>query len=101
GAKLEGELEVGAILRRQRGDRDGDAWQVHPFARADLTAHEHRAPRTAVLDLLDPQMHVAVVDQNVVPRLEHLAEHGRPDGDLAVARSGSGSDTSRLAAGVP
>ena len=36
------------------------------------------------LDLLDPQADEAVVDQHVVARREHVADHRRRDGQLAV-----------------
>ncbi len=57
------------------------------------------APRSAALDRQDPELDVAVVDQHVVADLEHGAQHGRADRDLAVARcilSGDHDRVSRL-----
>ena len=83
-AEPEREREVVEILLRQRRDRDRDAGQVDALVRLDLAADDHAAARAAVLDLLDGEPHEAVVDQDVVPGPQHLADHGRRDGQLAV-----------------
>ena len=83
-AELERKLEVVHVLARDRGNRDRDAGQVHALVRGDDTAFDHRAARAAGLDAVDAQPHEPVVDQHVVARLEHLADHGRADRQLAV-----------------
>jgi len=51
-----------------------------------IAADHHAADRLALVDLLHPQPNEAVVDQDVVARTEHLADHRRRDGQLAVGR---------------
>ena len=53
----------------------------------DEPADDHRAGRAAALDLVDAQPHEPVVDQHLVPRLEHVPDHRRRDRQLAVGRS--------------
>ena len=78
-AELERQLEVIHVLARDGRDRNRDARQVDPFVRGDDATGEHRAARAALLDRLDPQPDEPVVDQHLVPRLEHLADHRRAD----------------------
>jgi hypothetical protein len=54
-----------------------------------ITAHVARPDSTG----LDVQAHEAVVDQHLVARLQHLADHRRADRQLAVqGRLGGGHD---------
>ncbi len=59
------------------------------------TAHVARPPST----LVDPQPDEPVVDQHVVPGLEHVADHRGRDRQLAVGRGLLGADPD-LVAGV-
>ena len=83
--ELQRELEVADVLRRQRRDRQRDAGKVHALVRADHAADDDGAARAAILDLLDAQADEPVVDQHVVPRRQHLADHRRRDRQVAVA----------------
>ena len=49
------------------------------------------------LDRLDPQLHVPVVDEHVVPDLEDGAEHGGADREVAVAGGVLAGDDDRVA----
>ena len=68
--------------------------------RGDSASDDDGADRARPLDAVDPQSHVPVVDQHVVPRLEYLADRGRADrqvdagGPVAV-----GADHDLVAAG--
>ena len=86
-AQLERELQVVHVLARDRGNRDRDAGQVDALVRGDDAALDHRAARATGLDAVDTQAHEPVVDQHVVARLQHLADHGRADRQLAVRAS--------------
>jgi hypothetical protein len=55
--------------------------------RADDAAGEHRALGAPTPDALDAEPDQAVVDQHLVARLQHLADHRRQHGQLAVARA--------------
>ena len=85
-AHAEREGEVVEILLRQRRDRDRDTGQVDPLVGADRAADDDAAARTAVHDLLDGQAHEPVVDQDVVPRPQDLADHRRRDRQLVTGR---------------
>ena len=91
-AEREGEVEVGEVLARQRRDRNRDAREVHALVRADQPADEDVAAGAAVLDLLDAQPHEAVVDQDVVTRLEDLPDHLGQHLELTVGRAVAGDD---------
>ena len=98
---LERVLEVAAVLLGERRDRDGDAGKVHALGRADYAGHDHGAAGAPMLDLLHLQMNVPVVDQQVVPRLQYLADDGGQNRDLAVTRRGRERDHDLLVAGEP
>ena len=53
------------------------------FTSPPTTTRQRARP---LLDLLDGQPNEAVVDQDVVARTQHLADHGRRDRQLAVQR---------------
>ena len=91
-AELERELEVVDVLARQRRDRDRHARQVDALVRADPAADDDAAARPALLDPVDPQTDEPVVDQDVVTGLEHVADHGRQDGQIAVRRRSLADD---------
>ena len=65
--------------------------------RSDEPADDHGAASASPLDALDPQPDEPVVDQDVVPRLQHLADHGRADRELAVSGSLLGGDDDLVA----
>ena len=90
--------EVLAILGRQRGDRQRDARQVHALVRGDQPARQDGANCPPGLDALDAQPNHAVVDEHVVPRLQHVADRSRADRQLAVARRAGRSNDDLLAA---
>ena len=71
-------------LRVSEGIGIGTPGRLTPLCEVIASAHEHGAASTALLDVVDPQANEPVVDQDVVPRLEHLADHGRSDRQLAV-----------------
>ena len=62
------------------------ARQVDALVRGDDAADDDLAARPAALDRLDAQLDVPVVDEHVVADLEHGAEHGGADREVAVAR---------------
>ena len=97
-AQLERELQVVHVLARERGNRDRDAGQVHALVRGDDAAVDHRAARATGLDAVDAEPHEPVVDQHVVARLEHLADHRRADRQLAVRGALGRTDDDLLAA---
>ena len=82
---LECPVEVGEVLARERGDRDGDAREVDPLVRAHAAPDDDGAGRAPALDLVDAEPHEAVVDQDLVTGLEHVPDHRRSDGELPVA----------------
>ena len=88
----ERELEVARVLHRQRRDRDRDPRQVDALVRGDPPADDDGAARTAAGDLADPQPDEPVVDQDVVTGLEHVADHRRRDGQVAVGCELLGAD---------
>ena len=59
---------------------------------ADHAADDNGAARASTLDLLDAQADEPVVDQHVLPRRQHLADHGRRDRQIAVAGDLLGGD---------
>ncbi len=67
--------------------------------RAHEAADDDRAGRAAALDLVDAEPDEPVVDQHLVARLEHVADHRRRDRQLAVRRRLLGADRD-LVAGV-
>ena len=79
-AELEREVEVGHVLARQRRDRQRDAREVHALVRGDGAADDDLARARPCSTSSDAQPHEAVVDQHVVPGLQHVADHGRRDG---------------------
>ena len=85
-AELERKVEVVHVLPRQRGNRDRNAREVDSLVRADDPTDQHGAARAALLDRLDAKPDEAVVDEDLVPGLKHLADHRRADGQLAVGR---------------
>ncbi len=72
-ADLEREGEIHEILLRQRRDRHRHAREVHALVRLHDPADDHRAHSSSLLDALHPEPDVAVVDQHVVTRVQHLA----------------------------
>ena len=84
GAQPERELEIVEVLLRQRRDRHRDAGQVDALVGPDLAADDDATARAAVRDLLDRQADEPVVDQDVMARPQHLADHRRRDRQLAV-----------------
>ena len=64
--------------------------RLTPLCERDRPADEHLAARAAAVDLVDAQPHRAVVDQHVVPGLEHRRR--APPG--AIGRSPSGAPSS-------
>ena len=81
---------------RQRRDRERHARQVDALVRADPAADDHGAARAAAVDLVHPEPDQAVVDQDVVAGLEHVADHRRRDRQLAVGRELLGADRDLL-----
>ena len=71
-------------LRVSDGIGSGTPGRLTPLCERDGAADDHLAERAAVLDLADAQPHEPVVDQHVVARLQHVADHGGRDGQLAV-----------------
>ena len=77
-ADRERELEVAQVLLRHRRDRDRDARDVDALVRSDGARRPRPVARTrSPSRVLDAQAHEPVVDQDLVPGLEHLGEHGR------------------------
>ena len=66
--------------------------------RADDAAGEHGALGAATPDALDAEADQTVVDQHLVARLQHLADHRRQHGQLAVARALVAGDDHLVAA---
>ena len=66
------------------GIGSGIPGRLTPLLRADRAGDDHLADGTAALDPADPQPDGAVVDQDVEAGLEHRAEHGRRDRQVAV-----------------
>jgi hypothetical protein len=97
-AELQCELEIVEILARQRGNRHGHARHVDALVGADASAGKHGATCAAGLDALHAQPHEPVVDQHLVPRLQHLADDGGTDGKLAVPARVRADDGDLLAA---
>ena len=101
-AEAERELEIDEVLLGQRRNRDRHAGKVDALVRLHPATDDDGAAGAARIDLLDAEPHEAVVDQHVVPRLEHLADHGRRDRQVAVreARRSVGlADDRHLVAG--
>ena len=67
--------------------------------RADDAAGQDRAARAAKLDLVDAETDEPIVDQDLVARLEDLADHRRADGKLAVVEAFSARNDDLVAAG--
>ena len=61
------------------GIGNGDARQVDALVALDRAADDDRANGASVVDTLDAQPHVAVVDEDIVARFEHLAHDCRRD----------------------
>ena len=55
--------------------------------RADDAAGQHGALGAAAFYPFDPKTDETVVDQHLVARLQHFADHGWEDGELTVART--------------
>ena len=91
-AELQRELEVDRVLARERGDRDRHSRQVDALVLADAAADEHRAARTALLDVLDDEPHEAVVDQHLVTGTQDFAHHRRHHRQRTVRRDGLADD---------
>src|SRR5918995_561776 len=100
-AEVQRELQVLGVLARQRRDRDRHAGQVHALVRRDRPADDDRAVRLAALDVVHEQAHMAVVDEHLVPGLEHFRDHGRLDGEDAVAGHVAAGDRDLVAALEP
>ena len=83
-AETERELEVVEVLLRERRDRHRHAGQVDALVRLHLAADDDPTAGAPLLDLLHGEPDEAVVDQDVVARPQHLADHGRRDRQLAV-----------------
>ena len=94
---LDGPVEVGDVLARERGNRYRHAGEVHALVRADEPADDHRARRATPLDVVDTQPHEPVVDQHLVSGLEHVPDHRRRDRELAVGCSLLGADPDLVA----
>ena len=84
-AELERPRQVVEVLPRQRRNRQRNARHVDALVRLYVPGYDDRAAGAPALDALDAQLHVAVVDEHVVARLEHAAEHRRAHGQVAVA----------------
>ena len=97
-AELEHELEVVHVLAGQRRNGDRDAGQVHAFVGRDDAADEHGGACAAVLDRIYAETDEAVVDQDLVPRLQDLADHRRADRELTVGSGLGGGDDDLLVA---
>ena len=80
------------------GIGSGTPGQVDALVGADRAADDDRAARPPGLDLLDLQADEAVVDQDVVARREHVADHRRRDRKVAVVRRSLRGDDHLLAA---
>ena len=85
-------------LRVSDGIGIGTPGRLTPLCAATTPPHDDRAARAPALDAVDPQADEPVVDQHVVARLEHLADHGRADRQLAVRRAVHRPDDDLLAA---
>ena len=85
-------------FRVSDGIGSGDAGQVDALVRAHGAADDHLAARAPALDLLDAQPHGAVVDQDVVARLQHRAEHRRRDRQVVPCGAVLAGDRDVLAA---
>ena len=69
------ELEVVRVLAGQRRDRHRNAGDVDALVRRDRPADDDGAAGLAGRDLLDAEPNEPVVDEDVVARLENLADH--------------------------
>ena len=73
-------------LRVSDGIGSGTPGRFTPLCeRDDARRRSTSQLRAAVLDLADAQADEPVVDQHVVARLQHVADHRRRDRQLAVA----------------
>ena len=80
------------------GIGSGIPGRLTPLLRADRAGDDHLADRAPPLDPADPQPDGAVVDQHVEAGLEHGAEHGRRDRQVAVLRRVLAGDRHLVAA---
>ena len=81
-------------LRVSDGIGIGTPGRLTPLCeRDDAADDDRRSGRGRHSTLVDAQPHEAVVDQHVVARLQHLADHRRADRQLAVrCELGRGDD---------
>ena len=88
-SRLERPVEVVHVLAGQRRDRERDAREVDALVRRDGAADDDGALARPLCHLVDAQPNEAVVDEDVVPRLEHVPDHRGRDGQLAVGAASS------------
>ena len=96
-AERERELEVGEVLLRHRGDGDGHARDVDALVGADRAADHDQRPEALAVGVLDGQAHEPVVDQDLVPGLEHLGEDGGHHRQVAGSARALAGDVHRVA----
>jgi len=82
----ERELEVDPILCGQRRDRERRRWKVDALCRGDDPPGLDTAENAHAIGGLDACADAAVVDQDLLPRLDDRGEAGERHPDLARAR---------------
>src|SRR5207249_1548354 len=80
--ELDGQLQVGQVLFRERGQGQGAAGDAHALALAQQPAPHHRSLGLAIRHSTDSQLDPAVVEQHPIPRPQGLDELLRADVDL-------------------